>query len=867
MNKSAEKKTFVKYLVIGMIAPALILYIAFTVVGAGAFGFRSILIGDMYNQYANFYSLYKSILSSGDFSQLLYSWKLGLGGNFLGIFAYYLASPLSFLVLLFPKSDMQDFMMTLLLIKVALSSLTFNIFIKYMYKKINIYTLFFSTMYALMGYVVMYYLNIMWLDGVILLPLVLIGVEKLIKEKKKTFFIVFLAIMILDNFYISYMVGGFALLYFLSRYFTENKVTDWKKFIKALGRFLFSAVVAALISAILVVPTYFAIKNTGTQIYLSNPINTFNFNLFLSKFFAGTYEAISYGQPNIYIGLIPLILLIPYFFNKKISKKEKVISILMYIGMFISFTVPIIDLAWQGFETPIWYMFRFSFVYSFMMLSYAYKEFVNIKYSSNKSIIISGVILVCILVYLLFTYIGAGGMAVIAGNIVMVIIYVVLLYLYKNRPDLKKNVSIFMIIMILGELTLSSALYISDINSDVDSIGSKVYANSVSVQPLVNEIKEKDTSFYRMAEVGSHYNRGMALDYNNIAAFTSFTYQPLNQFLHYDLGLGDAGVDLATTYSGTTAVLDSLLGIKYVIDNNYLGNLYTEAAVGYGKVINEYKYYLPIGYVVSNDFIDKDIDFTPNIFVNNNLFLNSMLGNEFNTSSYKEYLEPTDSDYTISLDNVKMIADGEGKIAVEKINNEDTGVLTFNIVNTKDQELYMDLNNGIQEAAYLYVNGKKISTYGGSWNNGVVSLGYFKAGEKVTVQLELVDIDFIIEHIEFYGLNTSAFAESIDTLRKNSIKDLKVTNTEITGTVTASKNNDVLFLSIPYDSGWSAYINGKKVKILSKYNFMEIKLNEGSQSIKLVFTPDGIYKGIGLTIIGICILSLIIISERKRNKK
>ena len=866
MNKSTEKKTFVKYLIIGMIAPALILYIAFTIIGAGAFGFRSILIGDMYNQYANFYSLYKSILSSGDFSQLLYSWKLSLGGGFIGIFAYYLASPLSFLVLLFPKSDMQNFMMTLLLIKVALSSLTFIIFIKYMYKKINIYTVFFSTMYALMGYVVMYYLNIMWLDGVILLPLVLIGVEKLIKEKKKTFFIVFLAIMILDNFYISYMVGGFALLYFLSRYFTENKVTDWKKFIKALARFLFSAVVAALISGILVVPTYFAIKNTGTQIYLSNPINIFNFNLFLSKFFAGTYETISYGQPNIYIGLIPLILLIPYFFNKKISQKEKIISLLMYVGMFISFTVPIVDLAWQGFETPIWYMFRFSFVYSFMMLSYAYKEFVNIKYSSNKSIIISGVILICILVYLLFTYVGAGGMLVIAGNIVMVIIYVVLLYLYKNRPDLKKNVSIFMIIMIFGELTLSSALYISDINGDVGSIGSKVYSNIISSQPLVNEIKEKDTSFYRMAEVDGRYNRGMALDYNNIASFTSFTYQPLGEFLHYDLGLGNAGVNLATTYSGTTAILNSLLGVKYVMANNYLGDLYTEVAEGYGKVINEYKYSLPIGYVVNSGFMDKNIDFTSNMFVNNNLFLNSMLGNEINTANYKEYLEPADSDYTISLRNAQIVADGESKLAVEKINDKETGVLTFNIMNAKNQELYMDLNDGIQRAVYLYVNGKKISTYGGSWNNGIMSLGYFKAGENVTVQLELVDNDFIISHIQFYGLNVSTFAKSIDTLKNNSIKDLEVTNTQITGTVTAQGNNNILFLSIPYDSGWSAYINGKKVKILSKYNFMEIKLNQGTQNIKLVFIPDGIYKGAGLTIIGVCILMLIIISERKKYK-
>lgn len=867
MSRSTDKKTFVKYLVIGMIAPALILYIAFTINGAGLFGFRSVLVGDMYNQYANFYSLYKSILSSGDFSQLLYSWKLGLGGGFLGIFAYYLASPLSVLVLLFPKSDMQDFMMTLLLIKVALSSLTFNIFIKYIYKKINLYTLFFSTMYALMGYVVMYYLNIMWLDGVILLPLILIGVEKLIKEKKKVFFIVLLAIMMLDNFYISYMVGIFSFLYFLSRYFTENKVGDIKKFLKALGRFILAAIVAALIAGVLVVPTYFALKNSGTVEYISDPINTFKFSMFLSKFFGGTYESIAYGQPNIYIGLMPLILLIPYFFNKKIQRKEKIISILMYCCMFISFTVPIIDLAWHGFDNPIWYMFRFSFVFSFMMINYAYKEFVNIEHSSNKSIIISGIILLGILIYLLFTYTGSGGIGVILVNIMFIIIYIVLLYLYKNRPDLKKNVSILMIIMIVGELTLSSAMCINDIYNEIGAVGKNVYSDIVSAEPLVNKIENTDKSFYRMVEVDGRYNRGMALDYNSIASFTSFTYQPLGEFLHYDLGLGNAGVDIAMTYSGTTDILDSLLGVKYVIADNYLGSLYTEVASGDGKVINKNNYALPIGYVVNSNFINEKIDFTSNMFTNNNLFLNSMLGSTVGDSSYKEYLYPIKSDYEISLNNAEITENGNNAIVVKKINPENTGEMTFKITNTKNQELYMDLNDGIQEAVYLYVNGKKVSTYGGSWNNGIISLGYFNAGEQVTVELELVSDEFIIDHIQFYGLNEDEFASSIDTLKNDSIKDLKVTNTEITGTVTASGNNDILFLSVPYDTGWSAYINGKKVDILSKYHFMEIKLNKGTQNIKLVFTPDGFYEGIGLTIIGPCILIVIIISERKKFKK
>ena len=162
------------------------------------------------------------------------------------------------------------------------------------------------------------------------------------------------------------------------------------------------------------------------------------------------------------------------------------------------------------------------------------------------------------------------------------------------------------------------------------------------------------------------------------------------------------------------------------------------------------------------------------MFTNNNLFLNSMLGNEPGDENYAEYLAPTDSGYTISLDNAKIVSNSNNKIEVEKVNSSIPGNLTFSITNTKDQELYMDLNNNIQEAVYLYVNGNKVSTYGGPWNNGIISLGYFKAGEQVTVKLQLVSNSFVIDHIQFYGLNTDEFANSIETLKDDSIKDLKI---------------------------------------------------------------------------------------------
>lgn len=86
--------------------------------GVYPFGENCILHIDMYHQYEPFFTEFMDKLKHGD--SLLYSFRLGLGSDFVSLFAYYLASPLNWLLLLVPSSHVIEFMTVLILLKIGL---------------------------------------------------------------------------------------------------------------------------------------------------------------------------------------------------------------------------------------------------------------------------------------------------------------------------------------------------------------------------------------------------------------------------------------------------------------------------------------------------------------------------------------------------------------------------------------------------------------------------------------------------------------------------------------------------------------------------------------------------------------------------
>ena len=310
-------------------------------------------------------------------------------------------------------------------------------------------------------------------------------------------------------------------------------------------------------------------------------------------------------------------------------------------------------------------------------------------------------------------------------------------------------------------------------------------------------------------------------------------------------------------------ILDSLFDIKYILSQEPLGGFYTNNIQGVNRYINKNEYALPIGYVVNKYALSKNIDYsTTNYFANTNIFLNSFLGYSPSDSGYTRYLAPIE--YTTTLQNVSVLSEGQNFAQLEVRNPYYEGVVNLSFVSDSNQQVYLNLNNGDSNESTIYVNGKKIGTYS-SWDDpAIMNLGYFTEGESVVVSIKLDTNSSKLGNVQLYGLNQDEFSQAYETLDSQSMKNIKVTNISISGTVDGVGSNDVLFLSVPYDKGWHAYIDGKEVSIEAvDGSFMAIKLNQGEQTVVLKFTPEGFDIGLIMTILSAIVLIYVFIRERK----
>ena len=159
--------------ILAFILPIIIIIFVFLLRKVGISSNTTILFGDMFSQYIGFFGKLKDVLS-GDGS-IFYAFNKSLGGNTIGLFAYYLASPLNLIFVLFPKELLSNAILIIYLIKIGISSLALAIYINKVYRKNDYSILIFSLCYGLMSYTIVFHINIMWLDGVMLLPLIEIG--------------------------------------------------------------------------------------------------------------------------------------------------------------------------------------------------------------------------------------------------------------------------------------------------------------------------------------------------------------------------------------------------------------------------------------------------------------------------------------------------------------------------------------------------------------------------------------------------------------------------------------------------------------------------------------------------------------------
>ena len=351
------------------------------------FGEQCILHIDMYHQYCPFFTELMDKIKHG--GSMFYSWNIGLGADFISLYAYYLASPLNWLLLLCPQNHVIEFMTLLVILKISLAGLFFGYYLKEHFEKNHAAISIFATAYALCGFSAAYAWDIMWLDCMMLAPLVVLGLEQLIKEKKVLLYYISLSLCIISNYYIAIMVCIFQVIWFVITWL-ENKETG----IGAWIRFAIYSLLAGGTGAILIIPEAITLGASGSQNISFPDTMEWYFNIIAELGRHSVMTEPYTGKdhwPNIYCGVFVLLLFVLYLFNREISWKKKLSRGLLAAFFVISFSNNILDFIWHGMHFPDSLPGRQTFLYAFLMLAVSYEAFLHFKGTRFLDVIAAGV--------------------------------------------------------------------------------------------------------------------------------------------------------------------------------------------------------------------------------------------------------------------------------------------------------------------------------------------------------------------------------------------------------------------------------------------------------------------------------------------
>lgn len=859
-----------------------VIYVIFSVF---PFGSITVMRMDLYHQYGPLFAeLYDRIV---EHKSLLYSWITGGGSSFLGNYLNYLSSPLSFLIFLFDKEDISYAITFIVAFKCILSATSFSYYLKKSFNKDNYFLSAFGILYAFSAYFLAYYWNVMWLDAMIMLPLIALGIEKIFKTGDIKLYTVSLVILFFANYYMGYMCCIFAVLYFFVCFINtysndgklnENAVYEKKYSTKALMnnvfinrgvKFAFASIIAALICAITLVPVFMILKNSSATSGTFPQTFKSYFDLLdlITSHFALLETTIrSSGDnvlPNIYTGILTFILLPLFLVNNKIKLKEKATYVVLIIFFVFSFNNNCAEYIWHAFHFPNDLPYRYSYMYSFIIAVMGYKTILNFKGIKVKDIAYTGLAIISFVIVCQKFLTNKMTNSTIYATIIFVTLWCGFLFLLKNKNAQKKTVSFVLVTFILCETIISSIVGLP-LNQD-----NKNYKeNYKTYTDAINYIDNKDSGFYRTELCYLNTRMDPAYyGYNGISVFSSMAYESYSQ-LQSSLGMQSNKVN-SYTYNTQTPVYNMMFNIKYLIQTDVSlapsSNLYKKIYTTSDKKSNVYesKYNLPIAYCV-NSKIDDWVTDEGNPFEIQSDFVKLATGysNLFKPVEYNS----TDFD-AVSGDDVTE----NGTYWLEKSDSSSNyGTETVSLSPTIDGNLYLYVKSS--DLKTITVNSEKVSDITQSMEDAyILDLGYHNKGDEVLVSLDASTMESESTSFDFYcyTADDTVVKNMYNSLAGNSLNVESYSDTTIKGTVNA-KENCYLYSSIPYDDGWSVYVDGKKAETFEiGGTLLAIELTPGQHKIEYKYFPVGFLYGIiisAVTVFGLCGFYIYNKSSLKLNK-
>ena len=868
LKKIQQKKIFPAFLPwIAFTMTALIFICILATLHILGYSNETILRSDLNGQYIGFIQQYIRILKGeGSF---WYSFSTYLGSGTILTFAYYTLSPFNLLYLI-EAVPIPTMTAVIIVLKFALSALTFQIFLQKFLKNNKPYTIIFSLSYALCGYAVSMHHNIMWLEAIYLLPIIILLILRLVDTGKFLALISAFAYLFITNFYMAFIVGVFSSVVFITYSLYRLKLHDkasYKQLFKNIFAFGGSALLAAgLCAAVLLPAALFLFGNMAEDNFEFTELCATLPDM-INAMFIGEMQTIDTQVPLLYCGLPTLCLLPFYFINPKISTKEKI-----YVGFVITFLVismlylPLYKLM-HAFDYPNFYGYRFAFLLVFIMLFIACRQAAFLDELSLKKMVyyISGLIIFYSAMIQIqkeyFSNLKTNTQEELLINMAFFFLWIFIVLLCRKKPQFISITTLLSMIIISFELAVNGYLCISKVEHPTvnESTYNQWYYSS---KEAIDQLKETDSGFYRIhLNNNSNYNAAAVLGYKGFSTFSSSDNYKLRTSL-YHLGLVTSNRMIFE--SGMTDLIDMLFSAKYNVNliRAEAGTGITPSTYVSATVI-ENPYTLPIGYMVTPQI--ENYEATADPFYNQELLIYAMTG-----TPYLPYENIKLEDISMEFDNM-AIANNIASIDFYPLSQDYGGGHISFAVPTRENNQFLicfarsNPHAAVKSASIIaYVKGltdPPTLSYG-AINRGVTTDSMYDVPYDMVV-LEFTDntisTDYC-ENIYAYYYDETLLPIIYRDLAKNTLTVQYHSEDTIIGTVTSTEDRPVLFTSIPYDKGWKAYVDGDPAQTYPVVEdaFLSLVLTPGAHTIELRYEAPGSDLGIMIasasSILYLCLL-------------
>ena len=785
------------------------------------------LLGDGFHQYVIFDVALRNILHRN--GSLFYTFTSGLGLNFYALSSYYLGSFLSPLVYFFNLSNMPDAVYLTTLLKFGLIGLSTYFSLNKLFQSIpKPLKLALSTSYALMSFSVSQLEIKTWLDVFILIPLIITGLHLLITEKKFLLYFTSLSILFIQNYYFGYMTALFLIFWYLCQISWDFK-TRKSSFLD----FIVISFLAGMASLILTLPTLFDLQTHGEKLTEVTKFQTESswYLDFFAKQFIGSFDTTKYGAiPMIFVGLLPFILTILFFTMKSIKFHVKLIYAIFFAFLIASFYIEVLDLFWQGMHTPNMFLHRYAWIFSTLLIYTAAEVLIRLKELKVWNFLVS--LFLVVTGFLATIYLKSHYSFLTDLNILLTLEFLVvysLLLLAVIKKFISVNLfAILISLFIMVEMSLNASSQMDGIAQEWGFASRSAYNRDIPAMESFSAYIGNQFSRTEKLETQTG-NDSMKFNYNGISQFSSVRNRSASSTLD-KLGFKSSGTNLNLRYANNSILADSLFGIQYNISESPIDKYgFQDIYQKDNLTLYENQFSLPIAF--ASQSVYNDVKFNEHTLDNQASFLNQLANVDF------DYFSPISYDKTENTNDL---------ISVTSSSNEEAAI-QYQIEVPENSQVYLSFtnlhfSNDKQKKVDILVNGEK-KTFTTDNAFSFFNLGYTKEKKTFNIHVSFPGNSQVsFESPTFYRLDTQTLTEAIQKIKEQPVT-VSTSKNKVFATYDVKQDTSIFF-TIPYDKGWSAYQDGKKIEIKqAQTGFMKVNVSKGKGTITLSFIPNGFITG------------------------